>query len=207
MLAAANGIKQIWLRYGTVNSNDFHTFVRTHTSANVWGNWVRYATLPTAPGTQNYVLRGDGTWGVNSGAVINIVQLSLATSKSSAKTYTTSVFAGAAHFQIVMQIMNNIDDGSGNTRIPGSKTYVSPLLSCSNGTKFAFQPFETYWDLHTNNSSEAGGGNCISIDFEVSSGTLKISGGSAGLIGQTTTGYGIYTSASKGCTIHVYFYG
>lgn len=36
-------IKQIWLRAGTVNSNDYMTFERSYIS-NTWGEWTRYIT-------------------------------------------------------------------------------------------------------------------------------------------------------------------
>ncbi len=37
------GVKQIWYRYGTANSNDFQTYVRTRTAANVWSDWKRFS--------------------------------------------------------------------------------------------------------------------------------------------------------------------
>jgi hypothetical protein len=40
-------VKQIWLRQGTPDSNDYMTFVRTF-SANVWSAWQMYVTKPTS---------------------------------------------------------------------------------------------------------------------------------------------------------------
>ena len=42
--SASNTVKQIWYRFGTVNSNDYQTFIRT-CIAGTWGNWVRLATM------------------------------------------------------------------------------------------------------------------------------------------------------------------
>lgn len=38
-------VKQIWYRTGTLNSNDYQTFVRTYANNDVgWGRWVKYST-------------------------------------------------------------------------------------------------------------------------------------------------------------------
>lgn len=37
-------IKQIWYRQGSINSNDFHTFVRTRNTLGAWSNWELLAT-------------------------------------------------------------------------------------------------------------------------------------------------------------------
>lgn len=34
--------KQIWYRYGTANTNDFNTFVRTYVSSGTWSAWKQY---------------------------------------------------------------------------------------------------------------------------------------------------------------------
>lgn len=39
--ASVGGIKQIWFRHGTANTNDFETYVRT--LANTWSNWKKIA--------------------------------------------------------------------------------------------------------------------------------------------------------------------
>ena len=38
-----SGIKQIWYRDGTLNTNDYQTFVRTY-SGGTWSNWANFAT-------------------------------------------------------------------------------------------------------------------------------------------------------------------
>lgn len=42
-------IKQIWLRHGTVGSNDFETYVRTKVGTNAWGSWSKYYTTSNPP--------------------------------------------------------------------------------------------------------------------------------------------------------------
>ena len=37
-------IKQVWYRHGTVNANDFETYVRTKIGTSGWSNWKRYIT-------------------------------------------------------------------------------------------------------------------------------------------------------------------
>lgn len=56
-----NSIKQIWYRFGTINSNDYMTYVRTK-DVNGWSNWRRFVTeqeLGTIS-SKNYS-RGTGT--------------------------------------------------------------------------------------------------------------------------------------------------
>lgn len=38
-----NAIKQLWFRYGTANSNDYNTYVRTKFSSG-WSNWKQFTT-------------------------------------------------------------------------------------------------------------------------------------------------------------------
>lgn len=40
---AGGSAKQIWYRHGTINSNDYHIYVRTHTASG-WSNWKRIIT-------------------------------------------------------------------------------------------------------------------------------------------------------------------
>lgn len=37
-----NSVKQIWYRYGTPNSNDFETYVRTKDGSDNWSEWSQY---------------------------------------------------------------------------------------------------------------------------------------------------------------------
>ena len=43
--ADSGAIKQLWHRYGTLNTNDFNTFVRTG-NGTTWSNWKRYSYEP-----------------------------------------------------------------------------------------------------------------------------------------------------------------
>lgn len=40
--SSLNVVKQLWYRQGTVNSNDFNTYVRTRSSG-VWSDWKRFS--------------------------------------------------------------------------------------------------------------------------------------------------------------------
>lgn len=45
--ADSGAIKQIWLRYGSINANDFNTYVRTgNTNGANWSNWKRLSAEP-----------------------------------------------------------------------------------------------------------------------------------------------------------------
>ena len=35
-----NSVKQIWYRYGTINSNDYEIYVRTKTATDSWSDWI-----------------------------------------------------------------------------------------------------------------------------------------------------------------------
>ena len=45
----SNTIKQVWFRHGTVNSNDFETYVRTKVGTGSWGSWSKYYTTSNPP--------------------------------------------------------------------------------------------------------------------------------------------------------------
>ena len=66
--------KQIWLRHGTINSNDFEIYVRTYSGS--WGNWNRLITEVESGSNSNgsYRKYSDGTmecWGTKT-STINI---------------------------------------------------------------------------------------------------------------------------------------
>ena len=45
----SNTVKQIWFRHGTVNTNDFETYVRTKVGTASWGSWSKYYTTSNPP--------------------------------------------------------------------------------------------------------------------------------------------------------------
>lgn len=72
---STNQTKQIWFRHGTVNTNDFETYVRTQTSTDTWSSWVRIDgkdKLSSSGGT----MTGTATFNGSTANSISIVTTS-----------------------------------------------------------------------------------------------------------------------------------
>lgn len=41
VIKGVSEVKQIWYRQGTINSNDYQTYIRSRSNAGEWGNWKR----------------------------------------------------------------------------------------------------------------------------------------------------------------------
>lgn len=48
-IEGSNTVKQLWFRHGTVDSNDFETYVRTKIGTSAWGSWSKYYTTSNPP--------------------------------------------------------------------------------------------------------------------------------------------------------------
>ena len=62
-----NTIKQIILRVGTANSNDFNTYVRTFLQGNTWSDWKKFVTVPPTVNPRLIVNIVQGELGDNGG--------------------------------------------------------------------------------------------------------------------------------------------
>ena len=111
-------VKQIWLRHGTQNSNDYHTYIRTYrTDSNTWSNWHRVITSEggSISGNLTIVVPNTATTTTNSG--INLGNATPEGTEGTTRGVINIYGIGANYVQFV--------DGR-NVAITGNRTLYLP---------------------------------------------------------------------------------
>lgn len=82
-------IKQFWYRHGTMNTNDWETYVRTYSvGSNLWSNWTRFATEDELV-NDNMALRYRGEASTDLNNTITFGMYNLRTTYTNAPTTDT----------------------------------------------------------------------------------------------------------------------
>ena len=121
-------IKQIWFRHGSVNTNDFETYVRTKIGSYGWSDWSRYYTTDGGTINGDVVLNNADIYSGNIYINENGTDTGLIYAKAPNGSYVSNIKPCNENGNCVIG-WGNYDRGEGDTNIYGDNVHIYALNS------------------------------------------------------------------------------
>lgn len=121
-------VKQIWFRHGSVNNNDFETYVRTKLGDYGWSSWKRYFTSNGGTITGNVTLDNADIYAGNVYLNENGSDTGKIYAKNSSGSYVANIQPCNENGNCVVGY-GNYDNGSGDTNIYGKNVHIYAINS------------------------------------------------------------------------------